>query len=245
MQDTSVQQTQPGDAPSRGRWDVSMDLDGFRELFLAQQRTYQRKVFLMGAILCGLLTVVAVAMLMDDPGLDSLLYMLFFLALTVVFVFLLIKPQAALGSRQGEVRQWFSRHGERDAESAPLGSLNACYSVTLCDLGFTEDSELELTNVPWAALSEKPVRGKRGTYFVVDNGKESSLLHNMIGINWAFRDEGALGVLFVPNDVSAACPGLIQGIEGAIHQARVSARGADTAAGARLSDWLRLSGPKA
>lgn len=161
-------------ASPSGRYEVTVDLEGFRELFLAQQRRYEKK-----------------------------------------------------------------------SGSTPLADLKARYTIGLCDLGFSEDSATELIRVPWVALREQPVKGERGTYFVVDKGEQESFIHNMIGINWAFRDVDALGVLFVPNEETEANSDLLTEISAAIRQERSALEDDQGDAGEKIAAWLRASGTKA
>ena len=222
-------------------YSVHMRLDGFRDLFRAQQLRYMRKLFYVCALFFALLGALALASGIAAFQPDALLYGALFLAAAVACVLLSRRPPLLLATREPVVRRWFSCHGCRDASRPPLSELAASYEVSLDEFGFCERSVSGVLRTPWFALDERPVAGEEGTYFVLDKGKEASAAYNMIGINWAFRDEDVSGVLLLPNEVTEKNPGLVEGVRSSVHDARFRYLGGGERASsdARLAAWLR------
>ena len=71
-------------------------------------------------------------------------------------------------------------------------------------------------------------------------GKEASLAYNLMGINWAFRDEDASGVLFLPRELVEENPGLVDEASSAIKDARrrYLGRGKRAIVDKQLASWL-------
>lgn len=222
-------------------YSVCMDLDGFRDLFRAQQLRYMRKLFIGCAVLLGLLGAVLLISGLTAPQPDALLYALLLMAAAVACALAARRPPVALATRQGPVRRWFSQHGARDAATPGLDNLAANYEVSLDEFGFCERSVSGVLRTLWLALDERPVTGEEGTYFVLAKGKEASVAYNMIGINWAFRDEDVSGVLFLPNEVIEKNLGIVDGVRSSIRDARARylGKGAQVAADGRVAAWMR------
>lgn len=222
-------------------YSVRMDLDGFRDLFRAQQLRYMRKLFVGCAVSFGLLGAALLVSGLAALRPDALPYALLLIAAAVACAIAARRPPVALATRQGPVRRWFSQHGARDAAIPELGSLVASYDVSLEELGFCERSASAVLHTPWFALDARPVVGDRGAYFVLAKGKEASVAYNLIGINWAFRDEDVSGVLFLPNEVIEKNLGLVEGVRSSIRDARARylGKGAQAAADGRVAAWMR------
>lgn len=222
-------------------YSVRMDLAGFRDLFRAQQLRYVKKLFILSAVLFGLIGALTVVATLRVFQLNMLLYGLLFIAIAVACAIGTRRPPAVLATRQGPVRRWFSQHGCRDASQPPLGELTASYEVSLEEFGVCERSASAVLHTPWFALDERPVTGDRGTYFVLTKGKEASVAYNLMGINWAFRDEEVSGVLFLPKEVTEENPGLVDDVRTSIHDARARylGKGAQAAADDRVVAWMR------
>lgn len=221
-------------------YSVHMDLDAFRDLFRAQQIRYTRKLGILCAALFGLLALVSVFASLTAPSVEMEGTALLFVVLLAFGVMMAVRPPLLLATRAGLVRRWFAQRGAANAASDPLAQLVADYTVTLSAFGFTEASSTATLNVPWFALDARPVAGDNGTYFVLAKGKEASLAYNLMGINWAFRDEDASGVLFLPREVVEKSPGLVDEVSSAIKGARQRYLGRGRQAGEdeRLAAWL-------
>ena len=228
-------------------YSVRMDLDGFRDLFRAQQLRYMRKLFVGCAVLFGLLGAVMLVSGLTAPQPDALLYALLLIAAAVASALAARRPPVVLATRQGPVRRWFSQHGASDAATPELDNLAASYEVSLEKFGFCERSVSAVLHTPWFALDERPVAGDKGTYFVLAKGKEASVAYNLIGINWAFRDEDVSGVLYLPNEVIDKNPGLVDDVRSSIHDARARylGKGARAASDEQLAAWARGESPSA
>ena len=221
-------------------YSVHMDLEGFRDLFCAQQIRYTRKLGILCAVLFGLMTLVSVLACLTAPSFEMAGTALLFVVLLAFGVMMAVRPPLLLATRAGLVRRWFAQRGAANAGNEPLGQLIADYTVTLSAFGFTEASSTATLNVPWFALDARPVSGDNGIYFVLAKGKEASLAYNLMGINWAFRDEDASGVLFLPCEVVEKNPGLVDEVSSAIKGARQRYLGRGRQAGEdeRLAAWL-------
>ena len=165
---------------------------------------------------------------------------LLFVALLVFGVVMAVRPPLLLATRAGLVRRWFAQRGAASAGDDPLAELVADYTVTLSAFGFTETSSTATLNIPWFALDARPVAGDNGTYFVLAKGKEASLAYNLMGINWAFRDEDASGALFLPREFVEKNPGLVDEVSSAVKGARQRylGHGKRPIEDERLAAWL-------
>ena len=222
-------------------YSVRMGLDGFRGLFRARQLRYMRKLFFMCTFFLAPLGALMLVSGLTAFQPDALLYGALFLAAAVACVLFSRRPPLLLATREPIVRRWFSQHGSRDASRPPLSELTASYEVSLDEFGFCERSVSGVLRTLWLALDERPVTGEEGTYFVLAKGKEASVAYNMIGINWAFRDEDVSGVLFLPNEVIEKNLGIVDGVRSSIRDARARylGKGAQVAADGRVAAWMR------
>ncbi len=222
---------------------AEVDLEGFRELFLAQQSRYLRKLGCGLFLLCGVIAVVGSFVVAESFNLEGLAFVVLMYALTIMGLAMAIRPFTFLSTRAGTVCEWFATHGAAEPQDGSLSSLYAAYEVSLEGYGFTETSpSVGRLPTPWFFLSGRRVDRERGSYFTVDDGKESSFFYNMLGNNWALREESALSVLFVPRAVADANPGLLDSIEQTITAARQSlANGTlDEAYAEGLKAWAQI-----
>ena len=221
-------------------YSVHMDLDGFRDLFRAQQIRYTRKLGILCAVLFGLMALVSIFACLSAPSVEIVGTALLFVVLLAFGVMMAVRPPLLLATRAGLVRRWFAQRGAANAGNDPLGQLVADYTVTLSAFGFTEASSTATLNIPWFALDARPVAGDNGTYFVLAKGKEASLAYNLMGINWAFRDEDASGALFLPREFVEKNPGLVDEVSSAVKGARQRylGHGKRPIEDERLAAWL-------
>ena len=192
------------------RFETTVDLDGFREIFKAQQGAYARKLGIGCAVIGVPCTVLGFAMLMDEPSLEALGAVAIFLLVAVLGMVMTVNPAFMLTFRKPVVFQWFYLHGIEDPNEVPFSSLQTSYATTIGAWGFTIDSATAHMNVPWTMLDKKPISTATGTVFRAADGKNSSVVYNMIGINWAFRDESAgTFALLLPKAYLATNPGAV------------------------------------
>lgn len=217
---------------------VHLDINDFKELFVAQQGQLQR---VSGIILATISLLIIFLLVAIGSLADDLLFVVLLGLLAILGIAFAVHPVMLLSGRSEVVRSWFESHGARNATSASLDELVADYDVEITDYGFIERVGFSGRRVPWFALTGKSSAGQRATYFMVDNGKESSVLYNMVGVNWMFRDESVAGVLVVPNDVLAANPGLTDKIRANVSASRSRYRGVGgrkaIESDAGLRDW--------
>ncbi|OFK22482.1 hypothetical protein HMPREF2826_01685 [Olsenella sp. HMSC062G07] len=224
-------------------YEAQVDFEGFRELYLAQHGGYLKRLFALAGGLCLLVSLLCWVIVIGESDPVAILIALGFTALTIACIAGAVHPMVAFFTRKGVVYDWFASHGRPSPSDTRLQDLRTSYQVSLEDEGFQERATGSSSRIPWFALKPRPIKGRRGTYFARANGKEGSVAYNLIGINWAFRDESVEGVLFVPAAVSAAHPGLVGAIEGKINdgRARLRGRGARTARPSDQAtvDWMR------
>lgn len=210
----------PFDRPVR--YEAHVDIDGFRELYLARQGRYLRKVGAAIFFLFGIAAAVSVALLLEEP---SATWLASSAALIVVTAFGLVEAVRPFGLvPAGVAREWFAEHGASVAQDSPIADLAARYEVTLEPEGFVEYAGGMRRAVPWAALSGRCKRTARGAYFPVDGGRDDSLAYNMAGVNWTMREGDVAGTLFVPASVLAEHPGIDGAIAAAVSASRKAAR---------------------
>lgn len=188
---------------------VHADYDMFKDVFVAQHTSYLRKVGLAWAVIAGFVVVLSVFGFFSAPDLSIGLIALAFVVLFVMGLRMAICPFALVVTRADEVRRWFSFHGARTA-GVPLRRLEADYDVVIGDEGFSEKSSAGCVTIPWNRLRGTRVRRPSGDFLPVDDGKQSSLAYNAIGLNWALREEGTAGVLVIPSSVLADNPALAE-----------------------------------
>lgn len=191
-------------------------------------------------VLCGVIALVGAGVAFASPSFESVLFELAFVALAAFGLVMAVKPPALLATRATMVARWFAAHGAAAPADGTIKTLHADYAVSVEPLGFVEQSSAGRIATPWFALRPAGVRRARGVYFPVDDGKESSLAYNMLGVNWALRDESAMHVLFVPNEVLRSVPGVEAYIADSIRRSRAAFRGRQQSPSdaAALKLWL-------
>ena len=226
-------------------YDVHMDSDGFKDLFRASLGRLMRRWLIVALVLLiGFLPIAILMVSMDPSGSWPLL--VGDLALAECCIAFMRRPPVALSTRRSVVDEWFMYHGVRNVSAIPLNGLSCSYRVTLGEHGFTESMADGSRNVPWLALTDKPARGDDGIYFFRDGGLNSSALYNLIGINWAFRDEGVVSTLFVPNSVVDANPDLVPSIRTVIRESYARYQGGKgVVPDLALRTWITESSPRA
>lgn len=222
-------------------YSVHVDLGTFKQMFVAQNSNLQRVAGIILAVLggLGLVLMVSGGDFFKMPEVTLVLLALFVLGLAAS-----IHPVMSLSGRKGVVQDWFSRHGEANAAMLPLTELSGDYQVSIEDYGFVETSATTVNRIPWFVLSGKTAKVPSGVCFLRDSGKNSSVIYNLIGINWAFRNEDVNGLLFIPSEV--ATPEFLQLISSKVQESRTAYGGRKGAEKAKhdegLTEWML--GPK-
>lgn len=220
-------------------YDVHMDSAGLKDLLRSSVGSLMRRWLVLALVLLiGFLPIAILMAAMDPAG--SWLVLVGDVILVVLGIACMRRPPVMLSTRRPVVDEWLRYHGARDVSAAPLNELSCTYRVTLSEHGFTESmADGSSRNVPWLTLKDKPVHGDDGIYFLRDGGLNGSALYNFIGINWAFRDEGVVGTLFVPTSAVGANPDLVQSIRAAIRESRAKYRnGKGEAPDPALRAWV-------
>lgn len=235
------------------RFNVHMDANDFKEVVSAQMTGLMRGtgIFLLICILpfCSILVIGFDWSDLANPGnwpicITMLCCMI--LALFAIFH----KPVVGLKTRGPIVRQWFATHGAKIDSGSDMAqiydkdvySLECDYQVILSDYGYSQVSASGVYNLPWFMLTGKAVRMRNSVVFPVDNGKEDSAVHNLIGFNVFLRKENFDGSLYVPRSVIEQNPSLVSEIKNAVAQSRatyLNSGGADKiTADKGFVDWL-------
>lgn len=204
------------------KYQVRMDYDGFRDLFRAQNGTYVRKAGTLSAVCCLFLAPVLLATAtsgwMSSAEVPMMVVVAVIVGLVgVLAVWMVVDPSMMLFSRGAMVRHLFEARG---GHFAGRGDASCDYEVSLDKEGFTQRSGSGAFGTPWAQLRSKPLQGSRGTYFAFDDGKNSSVAHNMAGVNYAYRQDSPMRTLFIPQEVVDANQGIVEDVERCIREAR-------------------------
>ncbi|NEG88721.1 hypothetical protein [Bifidobacterium aerophilum] len=224
------------------RYRVTVDFNRFKQIYVAQNRAYLRKVGIGGTVVGVLLIIMSIALLTEEFNTQWLLLLAAMILLTVYSVLCIVHPVVFYGSRKNEVYGYFSRH-ETPTDGRPLNDLSCTFDVTVCQYG----SELTMqdgntVHLPWYALTGASETTDFGTVFIGDDGKNSSLLYNMLGKNAMLREGMDVEPLVVPAEAEHAHPGLTADIARRIAdgRARFGKHGTDkqTPAAQELAAWL-------
>ena len=95
-----------------------------------------------------------------------------------------------------------------------------------------------MVKIPWFALHETPIKTTNGIFFAFDDGKNSSLLYNSLGINFAFREDLPGEVLFIPASVLSTNPNLVNEIQNIIKQQRQQFRSSSNSSIENIKQWM-------
>lgn len=192
---------------------VAVDFNHFKKIYLAQNRRYMRKTGIGAAVVGVLLTAAGIAMVITEPSGNSLGVLAGGVAIGAFGIAMAVHPFTMFQSRKGEVYKFFAMFGAPVTGQEPLNALYTEFDVILGNLGIEfrlRDGSVH--RLPWVALTNPAVAMDCGHVFAGDDGNNSSLLHNMIGIN-AYLREGMEAVpLVVPSEVERAYPWLLDEI---------------------------------
>lgn len=223
---------------------VSVDFDTFKQIFLEQNRRYQRKIGILLALIGGAMCVLSVIGMDGVVTLESLGYTAIFALMLVFGIVMAVRPVALFKTRGAEVRGYFANHGAEVSASDPLEGLRCDFDVTVCELGFIETfADGTQARLPWFSLTGDVAACAFGHVFPGDDGKNSSMLYNMLGIN-AYLREGLVGEpLPVPATAESQRPGIVDEIAERIRVSRETyGKGGKHAASGqdaeRLTAWL-------
>ncbi|KAB7789928.1 hypothetical protein [Bifidobacterium leontopitheci] len=189
---------------------VDLDFDRFKNIYLAQNARYMRKTGIGAAVVGALMTAGGVAMTISSASDKESWYVLVTgVALLAFGIAMTVHPFTSFGSRKGEVYQFFALFGAPVTGREPLASLRVGFDVSVQDYGV----EFRLADgttprMPWVALLAKPIAVGFGTVFAGDDGKNSSLLYNMLGVNAYLREGLEALPLIVTAQAEQSYPGL-------------------------------------
>lgn len=200
---------------------VTVDFDRFKKIYLAQNGRYMRKTGIGAAVVGVAMTAGGIAMMVDSPDKNSLYVLIVGVALAAFGIAMAVHPFTSFQSRKGEVYKFFSLFGAPVTGREPLSSLRTDFDVTVGQFGVEFRLQDGSTHrMPWIALTVPAVDAGFGRVFAGDDGKNSSLAYNMLGIN-AYLREGIEAIpLVVPADAEQMHPGLTNGIAQSIEDAQ-------------------------
>ena len=179
-------------------WSLPFDKTLATNMFRAESDRYNRKVGIVSTILLGGLAIAYICALvwsaktgtsLDVSG-NPYLYAVVLVGVAVLAVFVAVSPGSATAFRNRvAIRQLTKQYGGRDfvVETEEAG--------LRCRIG---DDDL---SVPYAAIT-RPAIVDGMTWLTTAGDRESSVLYNFMGINWALRETGSLSIP-VPNEVLA------------------------------------------
>ncbi|WP_293819802.1 hypothetical protein [uncultured Parolsenella sp.] len=188
---------------------VVMDFGRFKQLYLAQNQRYMRKVGIGCAVVGWMLSVSTLVKQLSGPSLEGLSTLVLMVVIAVFGTLMAVRPFTFFQTRKNEVYSYFANHGAQGSVGDALEGLSCEFDVRIEELGFVEVlADGSEARVPWFSLTGESFDCDFGNVFPCDDGKNSSMLYNMLGIN-AYLREGLEGEpLVVPMEVLGANPGL-------------------------------------
>ena len=222
---------------------VSVDFEAFKQIYLAQNGKYLHKTGISCLVIGAVLTCVAIWMLVSSPSLETLGMVVLFLAITIYGGVQATHPFTFFQTRKGEAYTYFASHGAEVTAGEALEDLSVEFDVTVEQLGFVERlADGSAARRPWFTLTGDVASCPFGRVLPGDDGKNSSMLYNMLGINAYLREGLEAEPLPVPASVLEANPGLADELRSLVEKSRVTygRKGdkADEAATRALSDWM-------
>lgn len=231
------------------RYRVSVDFERFKQIYIAQNRAYLRKVGIGGVIVGVPLTVISAMLTIQEFDTQWLLLLVAMLLLTVYSVFCIARPIVFFGTRKNEVYGFFARHETPIQSGQSLESLSCVFDVTVCEYGFELTMQDGNTvHLPWFSLSGRSEKMDFGQIFLGDDGKNSSYLYNMLGENALLREGMETEPLVVPTEAETAHPGLTDEIARRIADSRTKfgkhGNAKQTPEAQALAAWLEADSVK-
>ena len=223
-------------------FDMPVNIEMFAELFRVQQRPYTLKLGIFGGVLCGLMALFAFMAFLAEPGIEPLGITVFFAALVALSVILVRDPAFMLRFRGKQIAFWLWAHGADPSSDTPLEDVSTTCRVSLGDLGYTVTSANGSFNIAWNLLEQRERPCPAGACHRYDDGKNSSLLFNLLGDNALTRKEGGVVyTLLLPSALLEENPGLGDKVAQKIADARkmYARRGSATKEQReRLANWM-------
>ena len=197
-----------------------INFERFKNLFLAQNKKYYRKMGIFCSIFFIPFTILLICAFIYEPSGKGILYILTSLLLVGLGILLIFKPLFIFHTRKNIVTGWFRSHGLKKLEGG-FSNYKVEYDVNLSKYGVTEKfvSRVEI-RFPWFSFTGKYVESPEGVYFTYDDGKNSSLVYNMLGVNYLFRDELQGEILFIEKEVLDKNPNLVEEIKKSIEDSK-------------------------
>lgn len=223
---------------------VDVDFETFKQMYLAQNRAYMRKTGIGAAVVGVLLFAFSLMGFVDTQTVEGLGMLALSIVIAAFGIAMAVRPFTFWQSRKQEVYSYFASHGAQVSNGDSLESLRCSYDVRLEELGFVEVlADGSSARLPWFTLTGVSEGCAFGVVLTCDDGKNSSMLYNMLGVN-AYLREGLEGEpLLVPAAVVSGNPGLVQQVADLVSQSRETygrkGTKADDAARDRLAAWLQ------
>lgn len=184
-----------------GPFGFTVDSDGFRELFHAENDRYMRVLGLIGTVCAGWVVPLAVVtfyipFFTHDPS--AHINRSDFWGVTggfligLFFILLLVAPPLPLTTRRAQEAAFMKYHG------GAAGASEVGVRVWLCRYGFEEvTASGVVVRLPYA-LMRRPVLSRRFLFMGVRSAGRDSALWNSVGVNWVFRPDWDGSGGFVP-----------------------------------------------
>lgn len=208
-------------------WNLPIDKTLFTNTFRAESDWYNRKVGIVSTILFGGFAVAYIWALvwsaktgvsLDVSG-DPYLYAIVIVGMAVFAVFVTVRPGDATAFRNHVAIRHLTEH-----------YVGRSFTVKTEEAGLRCRIGTDRLSVPYAAIT-KAVTVDGMTWFTTAAARESSVIYNIMGINWALRETGSLSIP-VPNETLTQYPSLVADVLAAGKDQRAGLkRGNSTAMG--------------
>lgn len=214
-----------------------MTFDWFKKMFITQNRRYNRKVGIMCLVMFVPLTLLCAVFAMSDPaeaGTEGLGATALFAALAVLGGLLTANKGIMFGTRKGDNSKYFATHGMPKPAGGRFRNeqLQCSFGVSIEQYGYVEDVRFAnglriVDKNPWVSLTGYGADSEYGYVFAADDGKNSSLAYNMLGINAYLRSGTEKNPLLIPRQVEDANPWLIGWVSQAVTQQHAAVKDRD------------------
>ncbi|MGN0072094.1 MAG: hypothetical protein ACI361_09715 [Atopobiaceae bacterium] len=232
-------------------YEVEFGYEEFRRMLAKINGFYIRRTRIVGLACTAIWDALCLSMLLDSfsrnaLGFEDLLSIVLTLAaFTFLFVWPLLHPSAAIGTRRAIARGWFDAHGCPNAEDGRIKELRCHYRVQLADNGYTlAPLYSDSARIPWLLFSDRPIYADGILILCTRTKKEmSSLMKGSWGIPMSMAQGVPLEEIVVPAEVLKERPDLPQKMTEAVQRQTeqfIAARQAqDRAWAENLASWLK------
>lgn len=202
------------------KFKADINFTKFKKIFKAQNKSYFKKLGIFCSIFFIPLSIISAYIFITETTMQFFLYFILFLVLAAYAATLIFNPCIIFVTRRNIVKQWFCLHGSKNLNENYKNYITV-YEITLSQYGVKEMfSNENLIKLPWFMFKNKYVTIDEGIIFPYDDGKNSSLAYNLLGINYLLREENTGETLFIPKEILNQYPNLTNEISKAIDKSK-------------------------